>query len=97
MGASGGRSLRIESVLVGVFGAVIGGEILASMLSGAPAVVAVKSSIPGVKAEVAATPFSVLAMVLAIAGAVAAVLVLGLMRKAVGPLRIGKKKNASGR
>jgi uncharacterized membrane protein YeaQ/YmgE (transglycosylase-associated protein family) len=62
---------RIEEVLVGVFGAFIGGEFVADMLSGG------KST----------GQFSMTALATGIGGAVVLLMVLRLMRKAVGPLR----------
>jgi len=65
---------RVEEVLVGVFGAFIGGEGTAAMLQtgdGAPT-------------------FSVTAFAGGIGGAVVLLVLLRMMRAAVGPLRSGK-------
>ena len=69
--------LRIEEILVGVFGAFIGGEFVADMLRG-------KSS----------EEFSVSSLGLAAAGAVVMLVLLKVMRGAVGPLQ-SKKRPAS--
>jgi uncharacterized membrane protein YeaQ/YmgE (transglycosylase-associated protein family) len=68
------RSAQIENILIGTFGAFIGGEFLSVQLSG-PAV---------------AQGFHITSLLLAIAGAVLLLLLLQLMRKVVGPLRQGK-------
>jgi uncharacterized membrane protein YeaQ/YmgE (transglycosylase-associated protein family) len=73
-------TLRIESVLVGVFGAFVGGEFLASMLL--PAVV---------KGAGIAMP----AVGLSVGCALVAVFLLAWMRKSVGPLKVGKKRSRS--
>jgi hypothetical protein len=69
----------VEAVLVGVFGAFIGGEFLADMLGGA-----VTAANPGFG-------FGARIM-LAAASAAALVGLLAAMRKAVGPMRGGKPK-----
>jgi uncharacterized membrane protein YeaQ/YmgE (transglycosylase-associated protein family) len=70
-----GRIMRIEAVLVGVFGAFIGGDFVPAMLAATPA---------------AKPAFSVAGMGAAILGAVAGIAVLVVMRKVVGPMRAGK-------
>jgi uncharacterized membrane protein YeaQ/YmgE (transglycosylase-associated protein family) len=72
-----GRVGMVENILVGVFGAFIGGDFLVSMLSG------------GVVNE-KVFHFSSLGM--AVAGAVVMLVVLRLMRAKVGPLRASKSK-----
>lgn len=66
---------RIEEVLVGVFGAFIGGEFVTAMLNSGKQ-----------QAE-----FTMIGLVNAIGGAVALVLLLTLMRRAVGPMQSRKK------
>jgi uncharacterized membrane protein YeaQ/YmgE (transglycosylase-associated protein family) len=67
---------RIEDVLVGVFGAFIGGEFVASAFTtGQP---------PGT--------FTMLALVCAVVGALLMLVLLKLMRGAVGPLKSGKSR-----
>ena len=78
--AGGGRPLLIENVLVGVFGAFIGGDFIVSSLNG------------GVVND---TDFKIGSLGMAIAGAVVMLLVLRLMRKMVGPMRNGKSKKRS--
>lgn len=73
--ASGGRIVLIENVLVGVFGAYIGGDFVASMLNG------------GVVNDI---DFSLRSLGLAIAGAVLMLLALCLMRRMVGPMKPSK-------
>ncbi len=68
------RSAQIENILIGMFGAFIGGEFVSVQISG-PAV---------------ATGFHISSLALAIVGAVAMLLLLQLMRKAVGPIKKGK-------
>lgn len=70
-----GFASRVESVLVAVFGAFIGGEFVSSQLASAPA--------PGA----AAAAFKMSSLGLAVAGAVVMLMLLSVMRKAVGPLR----------
>jgi uncharacterized membrane protein YeaQ/YmgE (transglycosylase-associated protein family) len=74
-----GHGNRVENVLVGVFGAFIGGEFLASkMTSGAPD--------GGFRAS---------SLGLAVLGAVAMLVLLSVMRKAVGPLGQKARKKRS--
>ena len=86
--------LRVEGILVGIFGAFIGGEFVASQFAEkAPVVVAV----PGAPAAVvAAVPFTLLALLLAVGGAVVMLVLLRIMRSAVGPMR-GSKSRSAGR
>jgi uncharacterized membrane protein YeaQ/YmgE (transglycosylase-associated protein family) len=72
-----GRILMVESVLVGIFGAFIGGDFIVAMVT---------------SGVVDPTIFSVRSLALAIAGAVVMLILLRLMRRAVGPLRTGKAK-----
>jgi uncharacterized membrane protein YeaQ/YmgE (transglycosylase-associated protein family) len=67
---------RIEEVLVGVFGAFIGGEFVASAFAGGRP--------PG--------QFTIGALAFAVAGALVLLFLLKLMRGAVGPLIGGKRK-----
>jgi uncharacterized membrane protein YeaQ/YmgE (transglycosylase-associated protein family) len=78
---SGGRTLLVENVLVGVFGAFIGGDFIVAMLS------------HGVVNE---KIFSMRSLAFAVAGAVVMLLLLRLVRGAVGPLRAGKRKPRNG-
>ncbi len=64
----------IENVLVGMFGAFIGGDFVAAQFNGG----------------VVATTFTVPGMVMAIGGAIVILLLLRLMRKLVGPQRNSK-------
>ena len=64
----------IENVLVGMFGAFIGGDFVAAQFNGG----------------VVATTFTVPGMLIAIAGAIVILLLLRLMRKLVGPQRNSK-------
>jgi len=72
MMASGNRIVILENVAVGVFGAFIGGDFLASMLHG-----------PLVNDKV----FSARSLAYALLGAGTLLLALRAMRAAVGPLR----------
>ena len=65
------RSAQIENILIGMFGAFIGGDFVAAQLNGG----------------VVATEFQIASLGLAIAGAVVMLVLLRLMRKAVGPLK----------
>jgi len=78
---SGGTTLLVENVLVGVFGAFIGGDFIVAMLSHG----VVNDKI-----------FSMRSLAFAVAGAVAMLLLLRLVRGAVGPLRAGKRKPRGG-
>jgi uncharacterized membrane protein YeaQ/YmgE (transglycosylase-associated protein family) len=69
------RTTRIEEVLVGVFGAFIGGEFVTAMLNSG-------------KAQ---TEFTGLGLLNAVVGAVVLIVLLTLMRRAVGPMKSGKK------
>jgi uncharacterized membrane protein YeaQ/YmgE (transglycosylase-associated protein family) len=81
MMSSGGKTLLVENVLVGVFGAFIGGDFVVAMLS------------PGVVND---KVFSMRSLAFAAAGAVVMLLLLRLLRTAVGPLRAGKRKPRGG-
>lgn len=74
---SGDRIVMIENVGVGIFGAYIGGDFIASMLNG------------GVIND---TDFSMRSLGLAIGGSVACLALLRLMRRTVGPMQAGKSK-----
>jgi uncharacterized membrane protein YeaQ/YmgE (transglycosylase-associated protein family) len=71
---SGTKVLRIEEVVVGVFGSFIGGEFVAAMLN------------DGKTPE----GFTVTALLTSVAGAVVMLVLLRTMRAAVGPLRSKK-------
>lgn len=88
--SSGGAVGRIESILVGVFGAFVGGEFVADLLTQAvPAVAA----LPGAAVvPIPAVPFSMLALALAATGSVVMLILLAVMRKAVGPMQPHKRK-----
>lgn len=76
MGSSS-KSVRVEEVLVGMFGAFIGGEFVFAQLNGGQAGTGI---------------FSLGSLGLAIAGAVTLLVLLRLMRGVVGPLRPKKSK-----
>jgi uncharacterized membrane protein YeaQ/YmgE (transglycosylase-associated protein family) len=80
VGRQGDFIVRVESVLVGVFGAFVGGEFLASML--------LQPAPKG--AGLTAGP-----VLFAVAGALVGLLLLHIMRRAVGPLKAGKKRSRS--
>ena len=69
------RSVIIENILVGMFGAYIGGDFVATMMDGVAA----------------GEDFSFSAFGYAVLGAVVLLLALKLMRYKVGALRVGKK------
>jgi uncharacterized membrane protein YeaQ/YmgE (transglycosylase-associated protein family) len=73
---SRGKVQRLEEMLVGVFGAFIGGEFVAAQFRG------------GVPSE----SFTVPAFLTAIGGAVLMLVLLRMMRSFVGPLRPSKPK-----
>jgi len=81
LAAPRGRIALIESLLVGVFGAFIGGDFLVAMLS------------DGV---VSGQVFRLSSLGMAVAGAVVLLAALRLMRGAVGPMR-GSRSKASRR
>jgi uncharacterized membrane protein YeaQ/YmgE (transglycosylase-associated protein family) len=70
------RTSRIEDVLVGVFGAFIGGEAVANAVRG----------------PVAGGGFTISGLALAATGAVTMLVVLWFLRRAVGPLRPGTSR-----
>jgi uncharacterized membrane protein YeaQ/YmgE (transglycosylase-associated protein family) len=73
-----GRIVMIENILVGVFGAFIGGDFIATLLNG------------GVVNDQA---FSVRSLAFAVAGALVSLFLLSMMRRVVGPLRNSKKRS----
>jgi uncharacterized membrane protein YeaQ/YmgE (transglycosylase-associated protein family) len=68
------RASVVENVLVGMFGAFIGGDFVAAQFNGG----------------VVATTFTVPGLVLAVGGAIVILLLLKIMRKLVGPQRNSK-------
>jgi uncharacterized membrane protein YeaQ/YmgE (transglycosylase-associated protein family) len=70
------KSARVEEVLVGVFGAFIGGEFIATQVLG-PA---------------AGTGFSMAGLSMAVGAAVVMLVLLVLMRRVVGPMKISKSR-----
>jgi len=71
------RGVVIENVLVGVFGAFVGGDLLVSQLNG------------GVIND---KDFSFRSLAFAVAGAILMIVVLKIMRKVVGPMHSSKTK-----
>jgi uncharacterized membrane protein YeaQ/YmgE (transglycosylase-associated protein family) len=69
------RVVRIEDVLVGMFGAFIGGEFVTAMFNGGKAV----------------ETFTAGGLLNAVVSAAALLALLGLMRRKVGPMRPHKK------
>ena len=78
MMGSGSRILLIENVLVGIFGAFIGGDFVVSLLN---------------KGVINDKDFSVGSLGFAVGGAIVMLLVLKLLRHTVGPLRAAKSKS----
>src|SRR4051812_1615043 len=74
---SDGKTLLVENVLVGVFGAFIGGDFVVAMVT------------HGVVSD---KVFTMQGLTFAIAGAGVMLLLLKVVRTAVGPLRTGKRK-----
>ncbi len=74
----GDQSVVIENVLVGVFGAFMGGDFLVTFLNG------------GVVND---TDFKMSSLGIAVAGAVLMLFVLAIMRRMVGPMRISKTRS----
>jgi uncharacterized membrane protein YeaQ/YmgE (transglycosylase-associated protein family) len=70
------RSVQIENILIGMFGAFIGGDFVSVQVSGAAV----------------ATEFHMSSLALAVVGAVVMLLLLKLMRKVVGPMRNSTSK-----
>lgn len=75
---SNDRTIIIENVLVGVFGAYIGGDFVAVMVNG----------------RLLNQDFSAASLGYAATGAVVSLLLLRLMRRAVGPMRPIKKRKS---
>lgn len=69
--------LRVESVLVGIFGAFLGGEFFSSVL---------------LKPEVKGAGLTLPPVLLSLTCAALALFLLYAMRNAVGPLKAGKKR-----
>ena len=78
---SSSKVTRIEDVLVGVFGAFIGGEFVTAMLNSG-------------KVQ---TTFTMTGLLNAAGGAIVLLVLLAYMRRAVGPMRSRAKPNRSGR
>lgn len=74
---SGERTVIIENVLVGIFGAFIGGEFVVAMIS---------------QGVVADKGFQIGSLAIALGSAIIMLLLLKLMRGAVGPLQARKSK-----
>ena len=74
---TGDRVVVIENVLVGMFGAFIGGDFVAAQFN------------HGVIND---TVFSFRSLALAVAGGVVMLMALSLMRKVVGPMRNSKSR-----
>ena len=74
---SGGRVLLIENMAVGIFGAFVGGDFVVALLN------------HGIVND---KDFHVGSLAFAVTGAVVMVLLLKLMRRAVGPMRASKSK-----
>ncbi len=75
---SKGKVQRVEEMLVGVFGAFIGGEFVVDLFRGG-------QSVPGV---------SIGAIGMALAGAIVMLALLKMMRGVVGPMRNSKSPTA---
>jgi uncharacterized membrane protein YeaQ/YmgE (transglycosylase-associated protein family) len=74
---SSGHVLLVENMAVGIFGAFVGGDFVVTLLN---------------HGVVNNKDFHIGSLAFAITGAVAMVLLLKLMRHAVGPIRAGKPK-----
>jgi uncharacterized membrane protein YeaQ/YmgE (transglycosylase-associated protein family) len=77
LGTGKGQVQRIETVTMGVFGAVIGGDMVPSLF--------------GLAAPDGA--FRASALAFSVGGAITMLTLLGLMRRSVGPLRPSKEKS----
>ena len=77
MTKSEGRIGMIESVLVGIFGAFIGGDFVVALMN---------------KGVVNDKDFHIGSLAFAVTGAVVMLLILKLLRHSVGPMQPGKKK-----
>jgi uncharacterized membrane protein YeaQ/YmgE (transglycosylase-associated protein family) len=76
MGGGRGKVVLVENMLVGVFGAFIGGEFVADMLH---------MGVPG--------SFSAGALGISVVGAIVLLVLLRLMRGAVGPMQASKSRS----
>lgn len=81
MMGSKGNTNRVENVLVGIFGAFLGGEFVAAMLADAPLPVA--AALPGAAIVVPPTPLTAFALLLAVGGAVVMLVLLRMVRGGV--------------
>ena len=77
IGNGQGRTVLVENIGVGVFGAFIGGDFVVSLMN---------------KGIVDDRTFKIGSLAWAIAGATVMLVVLRLLRHAVGPLKAGKRK-----
>jgi uncharacterized membrane protein YeaQ/YmgE (transglycosylase-associated protein family) len=77
MAKDAGRILMLESIGVGIFGAFIGGDFMVAMVT---------SGVVDPKI------FSIRDLAFAVAGAALMLVLLKLMRRAVGPLQVSKAK-----
>ena len=77
MMGSESRIVLIENVLVGIFGAFIGGDFVVSLFN---------------KGVINDKDFSVGSLGFAVTGAIVMLVILKLLRRSVGPLRAGKSK-----
>ena len=77
MASDAGRILMLESIGVGIFGAFIGGDFMVAMVT---------SGVVDPKV------FSTRDLAFAVAGAALMLVLLKLMRRAVGPLHVSKPK-----
>jgi hypothetical protein len=95
MAGDGTLTVRIEYVLVGIFGAFIGAEFLGSVFTAAavaPVAAAGVAKTFGPAAVAAPSVFTIGGLALAVLGAGVLLGALALMRKAVGPLNARKRK-----
>ena len=94
MVGDGTKTVRIEYVLVGIFGAFLGAEFVSSMFAAAPAVVAAApKNFGAAPVVVPPAPFTIGGLAMAVIGASVMLGALALLRKNVGPMKPHKRPN----
>ena len=93
MAGDGTKTVRIEYVVVGIFGAFLGAEFVSSLFTSAlPVAVAVPKSFGPQVAE-PSKAFTIGGLAMAVIGASVMLGALALLRKAVGPMKPHKRPN----
>lgn len=92
MVGDGTKTVRIEYVLVGIFGAFLGAEFVSSMFTSVPVIAAVPKAPGAGPAAVLPTAFTIGGLAMAVIGASVMLGALALLRRSVGPMKPHKRK-----